>query len=88
MKPSKAFLGQEMRRYLRSVPDAAPEEIAELKEWVEAGNDPYCNPLHIADEHGVELPFIHGLRVNQKLCEMEEKEISYLPESLSNPEPF
>lgn len=41
MTSRKTFLRQEMRHYLRSVPDATPEEIADLKEWVEAGNDPY-----------------------------------------------
>lgn len=31
MTGRKAYLHQEMRRYLRSVPDATPDEIAELK---------------------------------------------------------
>ena len=69
MKPSKTFLRQEMRRYLRTVPDATPEEIADLKAWVEAGNDPYCNPSHIADGSGWEMPFIHGLRAEQDYIE-------------------
>ena len=55
MKPSKTYLRQEMRRYLLTVPDATPEEIADLKAWVEAGNDPYCNPSHIADGGGWEI---------------------------------
>ena len=58
MTSRKTFLRQEMRRYLRSVPDATPEEIADLKEWVEAGNDPYSNPSNIAGETGWEMPFI------------------------------
>lgn len=70
MKPSKTYLRQEMRRYLRTVPDATPEEIADLKEWVEAGNDPYCNPSHVADDGGWEIPFIQGLRAKQELFEM------------------
>ena len=40
MTGRKAFLRREMRRYLRTVPDATPDEIAELKAWVEQGNDP------------------------------------------------
>lgn len=59
-----------MRRYLRTVPDATPEEIADLKEWVEAGNDPCCNPSHVADDGGWEMPFIQGLRAEQELFEM------------------
>ena len=69
MTSRKTFLRQEMRRYLRSVPDATPEEIADLKEWVEAGNDPYSNPSNIADETGWEMPFIHGLRAEQDYIE-------------------
>ena len=69
MKPSKTYLRQEMRRYLLTVPDATPEEIADLKAWVEAGNDPYCNPSHIADGGGWEMSFIHGLRAEQDYIE-------------------
>ena len=59
-----------MRRYLSEIPGATPEEKAELSTWVEAGNHPYCNPTHIADEKGCEMPFIHGLRAEQELYEM------------------
>ena len=69
MTSRKAYLRQEMRRYLRTIPDAAPDEIAELKAWVEQGNDPYSNPSHIADDCGRELPFIHGLRAEQDYIE-------------------
>ena len=78
MRPSKTYLRQEMRRYLRTVPDATPEEIADLKAWVEAGNNPYCNPSHIADGVGWEMPFIQGLRAEQELFEM-------MPEGLIDP---
>ena len=57
MTGRKAFLRQEMRRYLRTVPDATPDEIAELKAWVEQGNDPYCNPSHVADSNGWEIAY-------------------------------
>ena len=52
MTSRKILLRQEMRRYLRTVPDATPDEIVELKAWVEQGNDPYCNPSHVADSNG------------------------------------
>ncbi len=69
MTGKKAFLRQEMRRYLRMVPDATPDEIAELKTWVQQGNDPFSNPSHIADGGGWEMPFIHGLRAEQDYIE-------------------
>ena len=69
MNARKAFLRQEMRQYLRTVPDATPDEIAELKAWVEQGNDPYSNPSHVADSCGWELPFIHGIRAEQDYIE-------------------
>ncbi len=69
MTSRKAFLRKEMRRYLLTVQDATPEEIAELKAWVEQGNDPFCNPSHVADSCGWELPFIHGLRAEQDYME-------------------
>ncbi len=80
MKPSKAYLRQEMRRYLQTVPDATTEEIADLKEWVESGNDPYCNPSHIADGGGWEMPFIHGRRAEQELFEMASEGLIDPPE--------
>lgn len=55
MKPSKKFLRQGLRQYLDCVPDATPYEIAELEAWVAAGNNPSCNPAHVADEKGCEM---------------------------------
>ena len=77
-----------MRRYLRTVPDATPEEIADLKEWVEAGNDPYCNPSHIADGSGWEMPFIHALRAEQELVEMMTEGLIDPPESANESDLF
>ena len=88
MRPSKSYLRQEMRRYLRTVPDATPEEIADLKEWVEAGNDPYCNPSHIADGSGWEMPFIHALRAEQELVEMMTEGLIDPPESANESDLF
>ena len=58
----KRYLINEMKQYLTLVPDASEEEISELKEWIAEGNSPYANPWYIADEHGIELPFIHARR--------------------------
>ena len=80
MTGRKAFLRQEMRRYLRTVPDATPDEIAELKAWVEQGNDPFCNPSHVADSCGWELPFIHGIRAERDYIEAVQAGLVDLPE--------
>ena len=80
MTGKKAFLRQEMRRYLRTVPDATPDEIAELKAWVEQGNDPFCNPSHVADSCGWEMPFIHGLRAEQDYIDAARKSLIDLPD--------
>ena len=80
MTGRKAFLRQEMRRYLRTVPDATPDEIAELKAWVEQGNDPYSNPFHVADSCGWEMPFIHGIRAEQDYIEAVRAGMIDLPE--------
>ena len=69
-----------MRRCLQTVPDATPEEIAILKEWVESVNDPYCNPSHITDGGGWEMPFIHGRRAEQELFEMASERLIDPPE--------
>ena len=74
MKPSKSYLRREMRSYLATVPDVTEQELAALSTWVEQCRSPYCNPSHIADEQGRELPFIHALRVEQGLAgESEDK---------------
>ena len=75
MTGRKAFLRQEMRRYLRTVPDATPDEIAELKAWVDQGNDPYSNPSHVADSCGWEMPFIHGIRAEQDYIEAVQADL-------------
>ncbi len=76
----KVFLRQEMRRYLRTVPDATPDEIVELKAWVEQGNDPYCNPSHVADSNGWEMPFIQGIRAEQDYIDAARAGLIDLPE--------
>ena len=88
MTSRKTFLRQEMRRYLRTVPDATPEEIADLKEWVEAGNNPYSNPSHIADDGGWEMPFIHGLRTEQDYIEAMQAGLIDPPESAEESDLF
>ena len=74
------YLRQEVRRYLSTVPDADPEKIADLRKWVETGNDPYCNPSYIADGGGWEMPFIHGLRAEQELFDMATEGLADPPE--------
>ena len=68
MKPSNAYLRQEMRSYVAAVPDATEQELAALNAWVKQGNSPYCNPSHIANEQGREMPFIHAMRTKQELA--------------------
>lgn len=79
MKPSNSYLRREMRNYLVTVPDVTEQELAALTAWVEQGCSPYCNPSHIADEQGRELPFIHALRVEQGLAAESENEETTTP---------
>ena len=74
MKPVNAYLRQEMRSYLAAVPDAAEQELAALNAWVRQGNSPYCNPSHIADEQGREMPFVLAMRVENELAESSASE--------------
>ena len=76
MKPVNAYLRQEMRSYLAAVPDATEQELAALNAWVRQGNSPYCNPSHIADEQGREMPFVHAMRVENELTESNASEIT------------
>jgi len=52
------------------------------------GNDPYCNPSHIADGSGWEMPFIHGLRAEQELVEMMTEGLIDPPESANESDLF
>ena len=76
MKPANTYLRQEMRSYVAAVPDATEQELAALNAWVRQGNSPYCNPSHIADEQGREMPFIHAMRVEKELAENTASEIT------------
>ena len=76
MRPSRAYLLQELWSYLAAVPNATEQEIASLNTWVKQGNSPYCNPSHIADEQGREMPFIHARRAEQELAENYDASIS------------
>lgn len=88
MNPSKTYLRQEMRKYLCTIPDASPEEIADLKNWVAQGNDPYGNPWHIADERGWEMPYLHALRAEQDLIETVGLGLIDPPDSVPESDPF
>lgn len=61
-KEDRAHLRNLIKAYLKSVPDATPEEKAELKAWVMNGHDPYDNPYSVWGENGVPLDFIHAVR--------------------------
>lgn len=76
MKLVNAYLRQEMRSYLAAVPNATEQELAALNAWVRQGNSPYCNPAHIADEKGREMPFVHAMRTEQELAESTASEIT------------
>lgn len=57
-----AALKQQMKQYLKSFPDATPEEIVELRNWVKAGNSPYENGDGVCGENGWPLDFISTMR--------------------------
>lgn len=76
MKLTNAYLRQEKRSYLAAVSDATEQELAALNAWVRQGNSHYCNPSHIADEQGREMPFVHGMRVENELAESTASEIT------------
>jgi len=76
VKPSNAYLRQEMRSYMAAVPDATEQELTALNAWVRQGNSPYCDPAHVADEQGREMPFIHAMRTEQELAESTASEIT------------
>lgn len=76
MKSANAYLLRKMQSYLATVINATEQELAALNAWVRQGNSPYCNPSHIADERGREIPFIHAVRVEKELAENTANEIT------------
>lgn len=48
----KTVTALELKRYLSIYPDATPEEIVSLKEWVKQGNSPYENGYYLSRENG------------------------------------
>jgi len=58
----KAYLRKLMKDYLKEIPDATPEEKAELKEWVTTGHSPYDNPYSVWGEDGFPLDYISAIR--------------------------
>ena len=61
-KEDRAYLRKLMKDYLKKVPDATPEEKAELKVWVMGGHDPYDNPYSVWGEDGFPLDYITAVR--------------------------
>ncbi len=46
-KEDRAYLRSLIKAYLIKIPDATPEEKAELNAWVMSGHDPYDNPYSV-----------------------------------------
>ena len=67
----KELLRDELSNYAASMPMTAEERIR-LNNWVCGGNSPYCNPWHIADESGVEMSYLEGVRTLTALAEDNE----------------
>ena len=61
-KEDRAYLRSLIKAYLIKIPDATPEEKAELKVWVMSGHDPYDNPYSVWGENGLPLDYISALR--------------------------
>ena len=78
MKPSKedrAYLRKLMKDYLKKVPDATPEEKAELKVWV----IPYDNPYSVWGEDGFPLDYISAGRFWEDFDPPEENDENPVP---------
>lgn len=60
----------ELNRYLERYPDATPDEIAELKDWVKQGNSPLVNGYYLSRENGSPMDFIEAERFERDLYQM------------------
>ena len=61
-KEDQAYLRSLIKVYLKSVPDAMPEEKAELEAWVMSRHGPYDNPYYVWGENGFPLDFFSAAR--------------------------
>lgn len=62
----REYLQKEYDEYIAKTSMADEERIA-LTDWVSKGNSPYGNPSLYADEKGVEMDFISGMRTAEEL---------------------
>lgn len=69
---------REMTQYLKSFPDATPEERRALSSWVRSGHSPYENGYYVVTESGAPMDFINAER------HMEDEHLKYL----ENPEGY
>ena len=78
-KEDRAHLRSLIKAYLKSVPDATPEEKAELKAWVMNGHDPYDNPYSVWGENGFPLDYISAVRFWEDFKTLEKDDEKTAP---------
>ncbi len=78
-KEDRAHLRSLIKAYLKSVPDATPEEKAELKAWVMNGHDPYDNPYSVWGENGFPLDYISAVRFWEDFKTLEKDDEKNAP---------
>ena len=59
-----------LKRYLERYPDATPDEIAGLKDWIKQGNSPSFNGYYLSRENGSPMDFIEAERFERDLYQM------------------
>lgn len=69
MNYRQQFLQDRLVEYLHKMPDASPDEISDLKNWVKEGNDPYDNPFMACNESGFPMDFISAIRFEKERFE-------------------
>ena len=72
-------LKQMMKQYLKTIPDATPEEIVEPQNWVKEGNSPYENGDGVCGENGWPLDFISTMRFWDDMAQQDQED----PESFT-----
>ena len=62
MKRRLKDVRHEAREFLKRYPDATPDEIAALYEWMRDGNSPYENGDGVCDDNCYPMDFIGTMR--------------------------
>lgn len=70
----KKILQADLKKYLREFPDATPEEIREVRDWVKAGNSPYDNSWLFYNDYGWPMDFITAERNAKEMQEFYERD--------------